>query len=261
MYKLFPPDKILAYEITVNSLQLRHYPESRFGGFTSLDGTIAFYSRVNELVRPEHTVLDIGCGVGVYGQDNVRIRRDLRILKGKAARVIGIDVDSAAAANPFLDDFRSITSATWPIEDASIDVALADWVLEHVSDPDAFFAECARVVRPGGYLCMRTANLYSYTGVAAALIPNRWHERVIRATKMQRAEGDVFPTRYRCNTIWAIRRHLRRAGFAAVVLGVHAEPTYLSFGRAPYWLGTLYSRLAPRAFAPAITCFAQREHQ
>jgi len=28
----------------------KHYPESRFGGFSDIDGTVTFYSRVNALL-------------------------------------------------------------------------------------------------------------------------------------------------------------------------------------------------------------------
>ena len=38
----------------------RFYPESRFGGFTDIDGTVAFYSRVNALVKPLYVVVDFG---------------------------------------------------------------------------------------------------------------------------------------------------------------------------------------------------------
>src|SRR5438093_943558 len=41
-----------------------YYPESRFGGFTGVDGTLAFYIRVNSLIDSSSVVLDVGCGRG-----------------------------------------------------------------------------------------------------------------------------------------------------------------------------------------------------
>ena len=40
------------------SLLEAFYPESKFGGFTDLDGTIRFYLRVNALLEPGFTVVD-----------------------------------------------------------------------------------------------------------------------------------------------------------------------------------------------------------
>lgn len=57
----------------------RHYPEARFGGFSDVDGTVAFYSRVQALMTPENVVLDVGCGRGSGLQDDaVPWRRELR---------------------------------------------------------------------------------------------------------------------------------------------------------------------------------------
>ncbi len=92
-----------------------YYPESRFGGFTDIDGTIAFYFRVKSLVTPSSVVLDIGCGTR-QSEDPIAMRRDLRVFKGKCRRVIGIDVDENARKNPFLDEFCLVRkNDNWPI--------------------------------------------------------------------------------------------------------------------------------------------------
>ena len=39
-------------------LKERFYSESRFGGFTNIDGTVAFYLRVNTLAASKDVVLD-----------------------------------------------------------------------------------------------------------------------------------------------------------------------------------------------------------
>lgn len=236
----------------------RYYPESRFGGFSDVDGTVLFYARVRELTTPSSVVLDIGCGRGAGAEDPVVVRRQLRQLRGHAARVIGIDVDEAAAANPLVDEFHLIRGQSWNIPDSSVDVAVADWVLEHVDDPNRFLAECFRVLRPHGVLCMRTANAISYVGLAARLVPGRWQARALRISRNGKAEQDVFETRYRCNTVWRLRTALRRAGFEAAVYGYESEPHYLGFSSAAYWLGRLHQRHAPGPLRCALFAFASK---
>jgi SAM-dependent methyltransferase len=238
----------------------RFYPESRFGGFTDSDAHILFFARVHSLITPESVVLDIGCGRGRSAEDEVPIRRRLRILKGTCRQVIGIDVDPAAAANPCLDEFRQIVPGSrWPVDEGSIDLGLSVSVLEHVKDPDHFFAECRRVIKPGGCLCLRTTNVLSYAGVAARLIPFRYHAAVIRhVNEHPRREEDVFPTLYRCNTVFKLRQMLRRFGFDHCVYGYQSQPSSLAFSRPLYFLGTLHQRFAPKFLKPTIFAFAHR---
>jgi SAM-dependent methyltransferase len=235
------------------------YPESRFGGFTQIDGTVAFYSRVQALVRPTDTVVDFGCGRGAYREDPLPFRRDLRILKGKVGRVIGLDANPAGAQNPFLDAFALLDGPRWPLEDETADLCVSDNVLEHLPDPAAFFSEARRVLRRGGLLCLRTPNRWNYITLLSRLIPNRHHAGVLSKAKPGLQEQDVFPTYYRCNTVGALRRALAKEGFSSAVYGYEAEPSYLSFSRAAYALGVLHQRIAPGFLKPAIFAFARKE--
>jgi len=117
----------------------RFYPEAKFGGFTDIDGTVAFYNRVNSLLDPSFVVLDAGCGRGAYKEGPESLSKNLRNLKGKVAKVIGIDVDQGARENPFLHEFHLIQGDSWPVESNSIDLIVCDFVLEHIANPDQFF--------------------------------------------------------------------------------------------------------------------------
>jgi SAM-dependent methyltransferase len=48
-----------------------------------------------------------------------------------------------------------------PFDDASFDAAVAIEVLEHIDGHDRFFAEVARVLRPGGFVMFTTPNILS----------------------------------------------------------------------------------------------------
>lgn len=235
------------------------YPESNFGGFTQVDGTVAFYSRVQALAAPESVVVDFGCGRGAYAADPVPFRRSLRVFKGKVSRVIGLDASPAAAENPFLDEFYPLEGPRWPLEDCSADLVLCDNVLEHLLEPEEFFREAQRVLRPGGAVCIRTPNALNYIAMLSRLIPNRSHARILAKAKPELGEEDIFPTVYRCNTLPAVRRALRRHGFEAVVYGYEAEPSYLSFSKAAYALGVLHQKLSPGLFKAAIFAFGRKK--
>lgn len=236
----------------------RYYPESRFGGFADLDGAVIFYARVRELASPAHVVVDFGCGRGAWLDDPVAIRKDLRLLKGYVKCVIGIDIDPSAKSNPAIDEFIEMRRAgPWPLEAASVDIVISDAVLEHLAEPDEFFSEAKRVLKPGGFLCIRTSNTLSYVALASRLLPAKKHASVLERVQPIRSEEDVFPKLYRCNTVRKVRRSLSTHGFEGVVYGFDSDPQYLEFSRLAYRLGVLHQRFAPRIFAPAIFAFAR----
>ena len=236
----------------------RWYPETAFGGFTHVDGTIAFYVRANGLLGAESVVLDLGCGRGAGAEDSVPWRRELRDLRGERRRVIGVDLDPDAAANPTIDEFRLMETEEIPVPDESIDLCIADVVVEHVQDVDAFFSEVVRVLKPGGYVCIRTPNAWSYMGIASRAIPNRLHARVLARIQPDRHEEDVFPTVYRCNSIRRLRHAFDRHSLEGVVIAHESEPAYLSFSRALYALAVFHQRHAPRALRRTLLAFGRK---
>ncbi len=238
----------------------RHFhPELDFGGFTDLDGSILFYTRVQALLSPDAVAVDVGCGRGTQVDDPVALRRELRILRGKCRRAIGLDVDPAAEANPYIDEFGLLdASGCWPLDSGSADLVLADFVLEHIAEPGLFFSEAARVLRASGVICIRTINAWSYVGVGSRLVPDRLHARLLGRLQRQRAACDVFPTFYRCNTIPKLRRSLEAHGFDSAVYGAEAEPAYLAFNPAAYALGLAHRRLAPRFMQTGLFAWGRR---
>ncbi len=236
-----------------------YYPETDYGGFTGVDGTLAFYLRVNALLEPTSRVLDFGCGRGGYGEDPVAVRRQMRILRGKCAYAAGADIGAEATQNPYLDEVRLFEPGqAVPYADASFDLLLADCVLEHLPDPAAFFAEARRLLKPGGHLCLRTSNLLSYFGLATMLVPASQRAQVLHRARPDRKDEDSFPTLYRCNTVFAVRRALSAQGFDGVAFGHESEPKYLGFSRVAYQFGVWHQRLAPSCLRPAIFAFATR---
>jgi hypothetical protein len=87
--------------------------------------------------------------------------------------------------------------------------------------------------------CARTTNRLGHVGLVASLVPNTRHARVLQQVQRDRREVDVFPTRYRVNTVWRLRAELRKIGYEAVICGYEAEPSYLRFPAAAYGFGKL----------------------
>jgi SAM-dependent methyltransferase len=169
------------------------------------DSIVPFLGVAQALAVDAQVVLEVGCGRG--GAVDTSRGRPFQDLRGTGRRVVGIDVDPAAAANPVVDEFRLIEpSGRWPVADSEVDLAVSDWVLEHVEDPGRFVRELHRVLRPGGAFVARSVSRYSPLSMASRAVPNSRHAKVLSLLQPGRAERDVFPTRYRMNT----RRDLAR---------------------------------------------------
>ena len=238
--------------------KLRIYPERAFGGFSDIDGTVLFYTRIRALLTTSSIVLDVGCGRGEYADDAVAFRRKHRILRGSCAKVIGLDVDLAASSNPFIDVFHLLNGSVWPIGNETIDVCVMDWVVEHLPDPLAAFKEMHRVLKPGGAACLRTTNRLSIPGIGATLIPNRLHAKALQFLQERRKEEDVFPTLHRCNTVSSLRKTLDAAGLESVAYGYESEPAYFAFSAAAFAAMGRLRGFIPSRFRTTLFGFARK---
>lgn len=174
---------------------------------SSVDDGLAYLGNIHLAIGDCRTVADVGCGRGWVAE--LIPERNPFDLRGPGRRVIGLDIDPAAAANPLIDEFRLIDpTGPWPLEAGSIDLVVADWTLEHVDDPAAFVAELVRCLRPGGAFIARSISKWSLLSILARAVPNRLHRSVLRRSQPSRDAVDVFPTRYRMNTAKALQNYL-----------------------------------------------------
>ena len=140
----------------------RCYPERSFGGYTRVDGTVAFYGRILQMLSPGMTVLNLGCGRGANIEPSGL--KDLTL--GGLVDLHGADVDEDAKVNPFIHQFHLLrTGEQWALESESYDLAYCDHVVEHVEDAEAFFHEVHRIMKPGGVLAIRTPNKWGYVAI------------------------------------------------------------------------------------------------
>src|SRR3546814_21093337 len=90
-------------------------------------------------------------------------------------------------------------SGKLPFEADAFDLIVSDYVFEHVDDASAVARELQRVLRPGGWIAVRTPNRFGYLKLAASLVPNKWHDPVLGFVQPPRTTFYTFPTQHRPN--------------------------------------------------------------
>ena len=99
----------------------------------------------SQWIRPEHTVLDLGCGYGEF------------INTVPAARKFAMDLNPSTAnrLNSDIHLFAQDCSQPWPLEDSSLDVVFTSNFFEHLPNKQllqATLIEAFRCLKPGGRL-------------------------------------------------------------------------------------------------------------
>lgn len=108
---------------------------------------------------------DIGCGTGDL----------LREVGGHFAGLVGVDAvhyDGLPPGVTFLQ--ADLDGPRLPLEPASVDVAVAVEVIEHLENPRAFIRELARITRPGGWIVVTTPNQLSALSLLTLLVKGRF---------------------------------------------------------------------------------------
>ncbi|MEM9431769.1 MAG: bifunctional 2-polyprenyl-6-hydroxyphenol methylase/3-demethylubiquinol 3-O-methyltransferase UbiG [Pseudomonadota bacterium] len=101
-------------------------------------------------------LLDIGCGGGLLSEPMARLGADVL---GADAAERNIPVARLHAEQSGLEiDYRVTTAEDLVAVDETFDVVLNMEVVEHVAEPSAYLASCARLLKPGGIMVASTLN-------------------------------------------------------------------------------------------------------
>lgn len=231
--------------------------DSMIGGFSAQDGTIDFYLRVNSLAEPHHTVLDLGAGrAGWFVDDECQVRRDIRMLKGKVHKVIAADVDEVVLENLSSDEQLVISNGEIGLEKDSIDIIVADYVLEHIEDVEDFVNQIDHCLKSGGWFCARTPHKYSYISSVSRLIDNGLHSKFLKKIQPGRKEIDVFPAYYRLNTLNQIQTAF--SGWNSGSFIYPADPSYYFGSRFVFGLQKIAHRIMFAEFSGNLFIYVQK---
>ena len=157
--------------------------------------------------------LDVGCGRRLLPSWR---EEGERILLARAKSLVGIDLDFGSLKDNVTADVLIFSPVgALPFRDASFDIVTANMVVEHLEDPDASFAEVARVLKRGGLFLFHTPNAKAFPTAFARMVPDAVKAPLARVLD-SRKSVDVFHTYYRCNTAHDVHRSAQSAGLVPI---------------------------------------------
>lgn len=187
----------------------------------------------DELVTPETTMLDAGCGEAGLVSD----------FQTRARSVTGVDRYLRPIRNTIeIDRIAESDIERLPFADEAFSLVMNSWVLEHLERPQIVFDEISRVLKPGGHFLFITPNAYNYLIWARRLVPNRVSKPVVN-TLYDRGEDYIFPTYYRANTRRSIDAQLNAAGLVCRRFEYISDPSYTAFNEVFFWLSVALERI------------------
>lgn len=170
----------------------------------------AYAKCIAEHLTPETRWLDAGTGSRLLEEDLDALEN---WLVQRSGMTVGMDIRVTQHLN-----IRSLVGGSvydLPFADRTFDLVTCNVVMEHLGQPEKALAEVARVLVRGGALIVNTPNLWNYGVLANAIfskiLPEQWRLGLVRATDSREPE-DIFPVRYRANTLRRLHSLLRANG-------------------------------------------------
>ncbi len=169
-------------------------------------------------------ILDAGCGMGKDSIFSKHYRCDL----------IGLDLSAS-----YLKKNRNLlnkicASIYWlPFRASSFDGIICEWVIEHLNEPLKAFDEFKKVLKTNGFLIVVTSNILNpVIFIGGRLLPERITKKLFRI--LYQINEEVFPLRYKCNTMGALDSLLQKTGFRRLITTTANNPWYCKFNRILY---------------------------
>ena len=152
---------------------------------------------------PSPTVLDIGCGRGFDDEAGLQAE-----LAAESGHYIGVEPDTEMPPPAACTEFHATFLEDAPIAPGSVDVAFSVFVIEHLDNPEAFFAAVDRVLKPGGVFWGFTIDSRSHFAKLSSVMQKvAVKDRYLDMMFGKRDERHRnYPTHYAANSPDAIER-------------------------------------------------------
>jgi SAM-dependent methyltransferase len=199
----------------------------------------AYASLIAEHLFPHTLWLDAGCGSRLLEADMDGLES---WLVTHCKSIFGLDFELTSNRN-----IKSLVQGSLyhlPFSDNTLDLITCRMVVEHLDHPEEAFTEIARCLRPGGAVVVITPNLLNYAvfgnAVATKVLPEKLRLRIVHATD-SRADEDIFPVRYKANTMPHLLKLLNFSGLQVhKAIGLRQQRPYWrkhpSFEKVLMWL-------------------------
>lgn len=141
-------------KLSVNENNIKQFYEERYRrDYCKKHGQLDSMKTLETLIEipgPIETVLDYGCGQGGWSELLGEVFPD--------AKITGIDISEDAIAKAKerfpRNDYHPFDSKVAPFADSSFDLVFSYHVLEHVYEIENTVSDIARLVKPGGWVCL-----------------------------------------------------------------------------------------------------------
>jgi SAM-dependent methyltransferase len=244
----------------MSDFTFRIHNEKEIDGFTNLDGTVHFFTFVNAILRKTSArdVLDFGAGRGAAFRDGGSdYQKYLRNLKKFGAKVTACDIDDAVLAHPCSDHQVLVRPGeNLPFGADAFDVIVSDMTFEHIDDTTLVSKELVRILRPGGFICVRTPNRFGYVRFMSGLLPSSIHIFALKYIQPGRKHYDVFPAYYKMNSVNQIRRLFKNC--RVNYFYDSSEPAYHFNNSIIYRFFMLLHRVLPPMLSTTVCFFIHK---
>lgn len=187
------------------------------------------------------TVLDIGCG-NSFDDDPVSQTE----LLARAGTAIGVEPAPDVEVQSLFSSVHRTTLELAPIRPASIDVAYAVMVLEHLENPEAFWNKLSEVLAPGGIFIAFTVDARHWFRFASQWIERlglkNWYLR-LRYGLRGKDRWLNYPTHYKSNSPIAVSSLATKFSKVDVQSWYYAKQVHSYFPKYLRWVATGIERI------------------